>query len=216
MDPDLVASPAAPLLKRAYRVEALRKLVVRTTIRLEGGRFRTRTLRELLATYHGVEVGAYSYGPCLVPGAFPPDVAIGRYVSIADGVRVFRRDHPLKHLSLHPFFYNRHLGVVDEDTIRSTPLSIEHDAWIGERAIIVSGCSRIGLGAAVAAGAVVTKDVPDFAIVAGVPARVIGFRFEPEVIETVRRSRWWESPIDDLRARRDAFIRPFDSSTQFE
>ena len=159
--------------------------------------------------YHGVEVGAYSYGGhCMRPGAWPRGVSIGRFVSIAQGVRVFLRDHPLDHLSTHPFFFNRNLGVVRDGKVEESTLRIEHDAWIGENTIITAGCNRIGLGAVVGAGSVVTRDVPDFAIVAGAPAKLIRHRFESDIQEAVRQSKWSASSMEELRQRRDLFERP--------
>lgn len=191
-------SAAAPALKRAYSQRRLRRNVLRLVNRAEGGRFYSRTLRELLAAHHGVEVGAYSYGPCLTPGAVPAGVSIGRYVSMAGGVQIFRRNHPLPNLSLHPFFYNPVLGVVPDEVLTSAPLRIEHDVWLGHGAIVLPGCARIGLGAVVGAGSVVTKDVEDFAVVGGNPTRPITRRFPPEVAERVRRSRWWEHAIEEM------------------
>ena len=180
---------------RLYRWKRLRRLCLAAARRLEGHEFYSATLRDLLATFHGVRVGAYSYGPCLDPGAFPPGVSVGRYVSIASGVRVLNRNHPMDRLSTHPFFFNSNLGYVDRDTMEFVNLEIGHDAWIGANALITPGCSRIGLGAVVGAGAVVTKNVPDFAIVAGNPARVIRYRFSEEVCELVRQSEWWNRPV---------------------
>jgi acetyltransferase-like isoleucine patch superfamily enzyme len=93
---------------------------------------------------------------------------------------------------MHPFFFNSKLGYVSSDNIPEGHLSIEHDSWIGERVIITSKCSRIGIGAVVGAGAVVTKDVPDFAIVAGNPAKLVRYRFPSNEIELRLASRWWE------------------------
>ena len=149
------------VLFRAYRRNMCRRVCLAVIDRLEGGQFYSLTLRRILSECHGVEVGAYSYGECMIPGSWPPGVTVGRYVSVARDVQVFRRNHPLDRLSTHPFFYNRKLGWVKEDNIPSGRLEIGHDAWLGARAIITPTCSRIGIGAVVGAGAVVTKDVPD-------------------------------------------------------
>jgi len=164
-DSDLIRSNTSAMLVHAYRVRALRPIVRRAAKRLEGGELRSWTLRRLIEQHFDVRVGAHSYGPCLTPGAFPPDVTVGRYVSIAPGVRVFRRNHPFERLTMHPYFYNAKMGVVENDTIESNPLWIGHDSWIGADAIITPGCCEIGIGAVIGAGAIVTKDVPAFAIV---------------------------------------------------
>jgi acetyltransferase-like isoleucine patch superfamily enzyme len=190
----------SPILIRLYRFVRFRRLAIALALRLEGGEFFSFTLREILNRYHGVRAGAYTYGECMVPGSFPRGVTVGRYVSMAPGVRVFLRNHPLDRLSLHPFFYNRQLGWVPEDTISSGRLEIGHDAWIGERAIVTPGCKRIGIGAVIGAGAVVTRDVMDFAVVAGNPARVIRYRFPEEICTLIRESRWWEKSIDECAA----------------
>lgn len=198
----------ASFLFEAYRCGPLRRFCLGTARRLEGGDFYSLTLRRILASYHGVEVGAYSYGECLVPGAWPAGVTVGRYVSVAPGVRVFLRNHPTNRLSLHPFFYNRGLGWVTDDTISTGKLEIGHDAWLGERAIVTPGCSRIGVGAVLGAGAVVTKDVPDFAIVAGNPARLLRYRFPEETCRIIRMSRWWERSVEEVAQFMPEMIKP--------
>ena len=107
------------------------------------------------------------YGPCFEPGNFGNGTRIGRYVSIAPKVRAFQASHPIDRLSTHGFFFNSKLEYVRETNVPFTQLIIEHDAWIGDSVIITPSCRRIGLGAVVGAGSIVTKDVPDFAVVAG-------------------------------------------------
>ncbi len=133
---------------------------------------------------------------------------IGNYCSIADNVTTGLGHHPLNTISTHPaFFYDtkRQLGW---NLFSSTlPLSydpykkignskystvIGHDVWVGSHVLIMDGIS-IGTGAVVGAGAVVTKDVPPFAIVAGVPAKIIRYRHKNEDIDAILKSQWWEN-----------------------
>ena len=169
------------------------------------------TLRRILKHYHGAEVGAYSYGECMVPCSWPAGVVVGNYVSVARDVQVFTRDHPLERLSTHPVFFNSNLRWIAKDTIPFGHLEIGHDAWIGSRAMITSKCSRIGIGAVVGAGAVVTKDVPDFAIVVGAPARIVRYRFPDQVCQRIIASRWWERPLHECIDAVDEMMRPLTS-----
>jgi virginiamycin A acetyltransferase len=172
--------------------------------------FWSTTARTIMARHYGVQIGAYSYGECFVPGMMPPGTTVGRYVSMAAGVRVFVRNHPMERLSLHPFFYNHKLGFVDRDTIESGTLEIGHESWIGERAILTPGCRRIGIGAVVGAGAVVTKDVPDFAIVGGNPAKVLRLRFDEAIAARLISSRWWERSVSELVPYLSDLLAPVD------
>jgi acetyltransferase-like isoleucine patch superfamily enzyme len=137
-------------------------------------------------------------------------VSVGRYVSVAHGVRFFLRNHPMDRLSTHPYFFNRRLGVAPKDVEEVGTLRIEHDAWIGENAIVTPGCRRIGIGAVVGAGSVVTRDVEDFAIVAGNPAKLIRHRFDEATQQAVIESRWWERSIEELRASLDVVMAKVD------
>jgi len=188
------------LLYWMYGRGLARNWCLRFARRTEGGRFTSRTRRRILRDFEGIEVGAYSYGNGLRPGVCPRGVSVGRYVSIAHGVKFFLRNHPMDRLSTHPYFFNRRLGVAPRDVEEVGTLRIEHDAWIGENVIVTPGCSRIGIGAVVGAGSVVTRDVEDFAIVAGNPAKLIRHRFDEATRQAVLESRWWERSIEELRA----------------
>ena len=97
-------------------------------------------------------------------------------------------------MSLHPYLYNSSLGVVSKDTIVRTRFIVEDDVWIGHNATITAKANVIGRGSVIAANSVVTENVPRYAVVAGVPAKVIKYRFPEGVIEEIERSEWW---VDD-------------------
>jgi acetyltransferase-like isoleucine patch superfamily enzyme len=131
---------------------------------------------------------------------------IGRFCSIAPGVCIGDGDHPLDWLSSHPFQWGER-GWVTFDTFRShdwpvrtkpkRKTHIGNDVWIGTNAVITMGV-RVGDGAVIGAGAIVTRDVPPYAIVGGVPARIIRFRFPPETIARLLKLRWWQYPVESL------------------
>jgi virginiamycin A acetyltransferase len=195
--------PASDLLRRLYRFRRLRPYVRRLCGRLEGSLMLSETWRAILRDVHGVEVGRYSYGAVLEAGVLPRGSRVGNYCSVGSELIVRRRDHPLGRPFLHPFFYNHRLGLLDRDTISSdaeNPLAIGHDVWIGDRVVVLGGCRRIGNGAVIAAGAVVTRDVEPYAIVAGVPARLVRYRFSDMRQSEIETSRWWERRIDEIIA----------------
>ena len=170
------------------------------------------TYRSLMLEHLGVEIGLHSYGPCLWPGNLPPGTRVGNYCSLAAGVEVLRRNHPTDRLSQHPFFFNSALGLLAKDTIPAeadNPLSIGHDVWLGLGVVVAPGCTTIGDGATVAAGAVVCRDVPPLAIVGGVPAKFIRWRLPQEVHAAWFESRWWLKSADELPGPIDSFLRPF-------
>lgn len=189
------------LTRRIYRKNAMSRTMLRLSITAEGGDMTSRTLRWVLRHHYGVAVGNYSYGSLLVPGHSDAKTEIGSYVSVGPNVRRFGAAHPLQAGSLHPYFYNPRLGFVDPSLdVKRTTCVIGHDSWLGANTIILPSCSRIGVGAVVGAGSVVTKDVPDFAVVVGSPAKVIKFRFSAEVQKELLESRFWELEPRQLSA----------------
>lgn len=186
-----------------YRVGFLRGLIQRLCLRLEGGAMFSRTWRAILEEHHSVRIGRYSYGDVLKPGLLPAGTIVGNYSSSGTSLLVRRRNHPTERPVMHPFFYNSRLGLLTKDTIpndQNNPLKIGHDVWIADRVTILPGCKSIGNGAVIAAGSVVSRDVPPYAIVGGVPARLIKMRFDDDRITKLETSRWWESPIAELVA----------------
>lgn len=197
----------------ALKSEFMRDKILELLKRLERGEFHSRTLRKIFRDYHDIEVGLYSYGGCFKLENIPPGTRFGRYGSFA-AFRVFSRNHPLNHISTHPFFYNTALGYVREESIAHTRLCIGHDVWIGHNAFIMPGVKVIGNGAVIGAGAVVTKDVPPYAVVVGNPGRLIKYRFTPQEIARIESLRWWERPIEELINNPEMFTLPFTAAEQ--
>lgn len=196
-------SSLSHLIVGAYRIFFLRRLCLALVRRVEGGEMHSITLRRLLRDFHSVAVGRYSYGDCLVPGLLPPGTSVGNYCSVAEGLRVFRRNHPFGHLSQHPFFFNAELGLLDEDAIeqiQNNPLTIGHDVWIGAGVTILPGCKNIGNGAIIGACSVVTKDILPYTINVGNPAHRIGDRFNPDISAQIERTQWWTLSLTELGA----------------
>lgn len=167
-------------------------------VRLEGGQMTSLTLRRVLAEKFDVVVGPYSYGSLLEPGMCDQQSVIGSYCSIGKNVRRYGAAHPLDAASMHPYFYNPALGIAPKSSdVERKPIVIESDVWIGSNVTILPGCSYIGFGAVIGAGSVVTKDVPDFSVVAGNPAVVIRQRHSEESRSKILESRYWElTPIN--------------------
>lgn len=130
---------------------------------------------------------------------------IGKFCCFAQDVTVGMGRHPARDfVSIHPIFYSplRQAQITFSNKSyfeEHLEINIGNDVWIGNRAQIVDGVS-IGNGAIVAAGSVVTKDVPPFAIVGGVPAKLIRYRFAPEEIMYLEQLRWWDQDIDWLKS----------------
>ncbi|MHA7967353.1 CatB-related O-acetyltransferase [Paenibacillus sp. CAU 1782] len=118
-------------------------------------------------------------------------------------------NHPLDLVTTSTFIYHPSWGFVDEiDTNLinkyNPPIVIENDVWIGTNAIILPGVT-IRNGAIIGAGAVVTKEVPPYAIVGGVPAKIIRYRFEPHIIEALLDIKWWDWDDEKIKANLDLF-----------
>ncbi|MGQ3384991.1 CatB-related O-acetyltransferase [Glutamicibacter sp. TV12E] len=150
-------------------------------------------------------MGAFSY----THSRLHKSLAVGRFTSIAKGLSVMGARHPHEWASTSPVFYNQQLlaqaygqdrGVVLNSTkfgYKAGKIAIGNDVWIGEKVTLGHGIS-IGDGAVIASNSVVTKDVAPYTVVGGVPARVIRDRFEPETVQALQASAWWELAPEDL------------------
>jgi phosphonate metabolism protein (transferase hexapeptide repeat family) len=149
------------------------------------------------------EMGDYSY---VVNDSNIIYTTIGKFVSIAAMTRINPGNHPMHRATQAHFTYRASAyfpGEADDaaffDWRRSFHITIGHDVWIGHGAIVLPG-RNIGTGAVVAAGAIVTKDVAPYTIVAGNPARPIRRRFPEHIEERLMRLAWWDWSHEALRA----------------
>lgn len=120
---------------------------------------------------------------------------IGNYCSIASLVSIGDGEHPLDDISTNSIFYEQSYA-----TLTQKDCIIGNDVWIGTQSVIRRGV-KIGDGAVVGANSFVNKDVPDFAVVAGSPARIIKYRFVEKIRSVIKESKWWELDIEYARKK---------------
>lgn len=135
--------------------------------------------------------------PYLYAGA-PEKLTIGKFCQFAQGTLFITSsaNHPMRGVSTYPFaiFNPESLGAYADEIAETGDTVIGHDVWCGHDAKILPGVT-IGNGVIVGAGAVVTRDVPDYAVVAGNPARVVRMRFADDIIAELNRIAWWHWPV---------------------
>ena len=197
-------------LRRVLLDRQLKRALAQNACRLDSGirglRRDTELTLERGVKLHQVKInssqltiGAYTD---IVSGTELQNVShIGRYCSIARDVTIgqHRKSHPLDWLSSHSALVGlrqRHAGLAhDHEDIRQTVIG--HDVWIGMDVLILEGIT-IGTGAVIGAQSLITKDVPPYAIVVGSPGKVQRYRFDPQTIEGLLASQWWNLTPDQL------------------
>lgn len=165
--------------------------------------------------------GKSSYGPLCNHWLVE---SVGAFCSFATGADVVE-NHAIGYISTHPFlYYGGSADMIHEkawddlkgergyfegvkpkgDNYKLEKVKIGNDVWLG-RNVLITNSSNIGNGVIAAAGAVITKSVPDYAVVAGVPARIIRYRYTKEEIAALNRIAWWDWPDDKIRENYDDF-----------
>jgi virginiamycin A acetyltransferase len=139
---------------------------------------------------------------------FGGKVQIGNYCQIGADVAFHASNHPISYMTT---YINANLfgGSLKNQNDNHT-ITIGHDVWIGHGVIIV-GKVKVGNGAIIAAGSVVTKEVAPFTIVGGVPAKLIRRRFKDTVIHEIEQLQWWFASEDELERLKPLFFRDFDN-----
>lgn len=177
---------------RVHSTAALRETVL--------GRFTDVAERVVLAE---CEVGDYSYFERGVEAIY---TTIGKFCAVAANARLNALAHPMDRVSQHKITYRPNEYFLDAKVDKefralrqSQRVLIGHDVWIGHGAVLLPGVT-IGTGAVIAAGAVVTGDVAAYAVVGGVPARMLKWRFEEAVRDGLLRLAWWDWDHDRLAA----------------
>lgn len=187
--------------------------------------------------YKNCLIGRYTYGYDTLLKDFPIIEKIGRFCSINESAKVVI-NHSLDAVTTHSFldmraFFSRDISEKRKQLVNkygkysnnhsweysnirnNPPVVIGNDVWIGANVVILPGVI-IGDGAVCAAGTVVTHDVEPYAIVGGVPAKVIKYRFEPHLIEAFLRIKWWDWPIEKIEENIEDFFCPKEFCEKFD
>ena len=158
---------------------------------------------------HHVELGAYSY---MAKNANVTNCIVGKFCSIGPNFCCGLGIHPVNGVSTSPMFYspNKQNGfsLCKESKVAETRHTIiGNDVYIGANVTVLDGV-QIGDGAIIGAGAVVTKNVPPYAVVAGVPASIIKYRFDEDTIIRMLEKKWWNGDTEDLKKVEEYFFSP--------
>ncbi len=165
------------------------------------------TKLELIPTsemfFNRVKVGKGTYGPinAIFSNASNESLSIGNFCSIGSGTKfILGSEHQFNSITTFPFKV-KYFGYESEATSKG-PIVLKDDVWLGENVLVLSGVT-IGQGAVVGASSLVIKDIPPYAIVGGVPAKIIKYRFNDNIIEKLNKIDWEKLKIENLQQYKD-------------
>ena len=164
-------------------------------------RMRDHLYRALFYKGKKISIGKYTYGaPQIYSYRDDTRLTIGRYCSISAKVTIFMGgEHRMDWISTFPFtsFFDEYRHIEGHPASKGD-IRIKNDVWIGYGATILSGVT-IGNGAVIGACSLVTRDVPDYAVVVGNPARIIKYRFDQKTREKLLQIQWWDWPEKQIK-----------------
>ena len=163
-----------------------------------------------------ITMGKYSslWGPNLDIVSGNQKVSIGNFCSIARNVSFQTFNHNPKKITSYFIGQNLFKEKWENEKVSKGDIVLENDVWIGAHCVILGGVT-IHNGAVVAANSVVTKDIPAYSIVAGTPAKVIGYRFDAETIQKIENLKWWNWSIEKIEQNRELFRSEIKENLQF-
>lgn len=210
----LISRPRIAHLKRKNRSKAImgKHVILNANTFFEGN--------NRLASKTRIINASIGFGSYIGEDTDLTNTKVGRYSCIGPRVKVIRGEHPLDMVSIHPAFYSTRkqagfsyvsVDIFDEyrfvDEHKKYSVEIGNDVWIGADSRIVEG-HKVGDGAVILAGALVTSDVPPYTVVGGVPARFIKQRFDDSTITWLLSLRWWDHNEKWLQAKSRYFSSP--------
>ena len=154
--------------------------------------------------YEKYKIGVGTYGtPYIYDWSQETILTIGNYCSIGGNVSILLGgEHQTDWVTTYPFSgLNQDMITLKKDNNSKGDVFIGNDVWIGNNVTILSGVN-IGNGAVIGAGSIVTKDIPDYAIVGGNPAKIIRYRFKSEQIKSLLEIAWWDWPIEEIKRKK--------------
>ena len=174
------------------------KITKKIIIKLEGRQSESKLLRNYYRDKKNIDIGMYSYGGCFNKNfKTRGKIKVGNYCSIHYSCHYVDNNHPINEVTTSPYFFSKKFGLDVEETKEGT-LEIGNDVWIGSNVVILPGCKKIGNGAIIGAGAIVTKDIEPYSVVCGVPAKHLKYRFDKETKNLLEKSKWWELTPQEL------------------